>query len=38
LRTFGALLREGRIQKIKRGQFILSESSTYLAEARSLAG
>ena len=38
LRTFGALLRAGRIQKIKRGQFVLNESSTYLAEARSLAG
>ncbi len=38
LRTFGALLREGRIQKIKRGQFVLAESSRYLAEARNLAG
>ena len=38
LRTFGALLREGRIQKIKRGQFVLTESSRYLAEARSMAG
>lgn len=38
LRTFGALLREGRIQKIKRGQFVLTESSRYLAEARALAG
>ena len=38
LRTFGALLREGRIQKIKRGQFVLTESSHYLAEARKIAG
>ena len=38
LRTFGALLREGRIQKIKRGQFVLTEGSRYLAEARALAG
>ena len=38
LRTFGALLRDGRIQKIKRGQFALTESSRYLAEARNLAG
>ena len=38
LRTFGAMLREGRIQKIKRGQFVLTESSRYLAEARALAG
>ena len=38
LRTFGAMLREGRIQKIKRGQFVLTEGSRYLAEARALAG
>lgn len=38
LRTFGALLREGRIQKIKRGQFVLTERSHYLAEARKIAG
>ena len=38
LRTFGALLREGRIQKIKRGQFVLTENSRYLVEARNLAG
>jgi hypothetical protein len=38
LRTFGALLRQGRIQKIKRGQFVLTENSRYLAEARALAG
>ena len=38
LRTFGALLRDGRIQKIKRGQFVLTESSRYLSEARTLAG
>ena len=38
LRTFGMLLREGRIRKIKRGQFVLTESSHYLAEARKIAG
>jgi hypothetical protein len=38
LRTFGALLRQGRIQKIKRGQFVLTENSRYLTEARNLAG
>ena len=37
LRTFGALLRDGRIQKIKRGQFVLTESSRYLTEARNLS-
>ena len=37
LRTFGMLLRDGRIQKIKRGQFVLTESSRYLTEARRLA-
>lgn len=36
LRTFGAMLREGRIQKIKRGQFVLTENSRYLTEARNL--
>ncbi len=38
LRTFGALLRQGRIRKIKRGQFVLAENSHYLAEARKIAG
>ena len=38
LRTFGMLLREGRIRKIKRGQFVLTEGSHYLAEARKIAG
>ena len=38
LRTFGMLLREGRIRKIKRGQFVLNEGSHYLAEARKIAG
>lgn len=38
LRTFGALLRDGRIRKVKRGQFVLTETSRYLAEARGLAG
>lgn len=38
LRSFGTLLRDGRIEKIKRGQFRLSGKSRYLAEARRLAG
>ena len=37
LRAFGMLLRQGRIQKVKRGQFIVAETSRYLAEARKLS-
>ncbi len=36
LRGFGALLRDGRIIKIKRGQFALTDQSTYLDAARSI--
>ena len=35
LRTFGKLLRQGRIQKLKRGQFTISQSSPYMPESRS---
>lgn len=38
LRGFGTLLRDGRIEKIKRGQFKLSDQSRYLAEAKRQAG
>ncbi|MCU0801554.1 MAG: hypothetical protein MUD11_07220 [Rhodobacteraceae bacterium] len=38
LRGFGALLRNGRIVKVKRGQFALTEASSYLDEARKIAG
>ena len=38
LRSFGALLRKGRIAKIRRGKFTLTEESAYLAEARKVAG
>jgi hypothetical protein len=38
LRSFGALLRDGRIVKVKRGQFALTETSPLLAEARKIAG
>jgi len=38
LRGFGVLLREGKIAKIKRGQFQLTERSTYLVAARKLVG
>jgi len=38
LRGFGVLLRDGRIEKIKRGQFKLSDQSRYLAEGKRLAG
>lgn len=33
LRAFGTLLRQGRIAKVKRGQFAISEGSPLLAEA-----
>ena len=36
MRSFGTLLRAGKIAKIKRGQFALTESSQFLAAARKL--
>jgi hypothetical protein len=38
LRGFGNLLRDGRIVKVKRGQFALTEASSYLTEARKISG
>ena len=38
LRSFGALLRDGRIEKTKRGQFAVSAHSRLVAEAGKLAG
>jgi hypothetical protein len=38
LRGFGTLLRQGRITKVKRGMFALTDRSPYLAEARKAAG
>lgn len=38
LRSFGTLLRDGKIVKVRRGQYALSEGSHYLAEARKLVG
>ncbi len=38
LRSFGTLLREGRIEKVRRGHYALSDGSGYLAEARKLMG
>jgi len=38
LRGFGTLLREGRITKIRRGQFMMPEGSRALAEAKRIAG
>lgn len=38
LRSFGTLLRDGRIAKVRRGLFTLSDGSAYLAEARKIAG
>ncbi len=34
LRSFGALLREGKIEKVKRGQFAITETSRFFKEAR----
>lgn len=34
LRSFGTLLRTGRIEKVSRGHYCLAETSPYLAEAR----
>jgi hypothetical protein len=36
LRAFGALLREGRIAKLRRGQFTISKSSRFIDKARGL--
>ncbi len=38
LRGFGTLLRQGRIAKVKRGMFAMTDRSPYLAEARKIAG
>ncbi|MCX7287988.1 MAG: hypothetical protein NTW20_10640, partial [Rhodobacterales bacterium] len=37
LRSFGTLLRTGRIEKISRGHYVLAEHSPYLTEARRLS-
>ncbi|MEM6740549.1 MAG: hypothetical protein AAF646_10540, partial [Pseudomonadota bacterium] len=37
LRTFGQLLRQGKIRKVSRGQFTISKSSRYKPEPRSAA-
>jgi hypothetical protein len=37
LRSFGTLLREGRIAKVRRGQFALRDDARYLEEGRKLA-
>lgn len=38
LRSFGTLLRNGKIVKVKRGQYTLTDASHYLSEARKLVG
>ncbi|MFN4153055.1 MAG: hypothetical protein ACK4HF_00225 [Paracoccaceae bacterium] len=38
LRSFGTLLRDGVIERSRRGQFAISETSPLLAEARKIAG
>ncbi len=37
LRSFGMLLRQGKIQKVRRGQFVIADSSRFMAEARRAA-
>ena len=37
LRSFGTLLRTGRIEKVSRGHYALADNSPYLAEARRIA-
>ena len=32
LRSFGKLLRQGKIQKVSRGQFTISQSSRYIQQ------
>jgi len=34
LRSFGMLLRQGKIQKIRRGQFVIASTSKFMTEAR----
>ena len=34
LRSFGMLLRQGKIQKIRRGQFVIASTSKFMADAR----
>ena len=38
LRSFGTLLRHGKIVKVRRGQYALTESSHLLTEARKITG
>ena len=37
LRSFGTLLRQGKIQKVQRGRFSVTEASTFMTEARRAA-
>jgi hypothetical protein len=37
LRSFGMLLRQGKIQKVRRGQFVLTDASRFKNEARRVA-
>lgn len=37
MRSFGTLLRDGRIEKVRRGQFALRDDARYLEEGRKLA-
>ena len=37
LRSFGMLLRQGKIQKVRRGQFAIAKTSRFIPEARRMA-
>jgi hypothetical protein len=38
LRGFGTLLRDGKIERVKRGQYALTDQSHFLAEAKKIVG
>ncbi len=38
LRAFGALLREGKIERVRKGQYIVTDESEYMVEAQRILG
>jgi hypothetical protein len=38
LKSFGILLREGKIERVRRGQYVVTEESDFLIEARRILG